>query len=408
MSETGTPGSKPETVNIVLVSNDESLRHEVNAAVATKTSVNVQLLDGLSRSAESKLVSDDANLAIVDLDANSADDLETLTRVVMRSKNTLPVLIVTESLNERLTRQLLHLRIADVMVKPVKTTDLVRTCQRLISGENGQEQTEAKIVTFLPAGGGVGVTTLALQAAFLYHSEQRSLAGTTCVADLNFQHGACADFLDLEPRLDLNEVEPRPERLDRQLLEVMISKHDSGLSVIAAPNKPAEMRSFDPAMVTRLLDLVSAYFDTVVIDMPRTWFSWTDSVLLGSDKLYIVSEATVPGLRQAQRLIAAIEERFEGEVNPQVIVNRFDSRRFGNGLQTGDIESALSGRLAGTVCNNYQLVREAVDRGVPIGEIEPNNNITLDLKKILIPEAAPVSKSSRMSWLMPFRRAAAM
>jgi pilus assembly protein CpaE len=43
-----------------------------------------------------------------------------------------------------------------------------------------------------------------------------------CLVDLDFQHGACADYLDLEPRLVLSEIEPRPERLDRQLLEVML------------------------------------------------------------------------------------------------------------------------------------------------------------------------------------------
>ena len=106
----------------------------------------------------------------------------------------------------------------------------------------------------------------------LLSSGQRGRA-TTCLVDLNFQQGACADYLDLEPRLDLKEIEPRPERLDRQLLEVMTSYHASGLAVIAAPNQPAEMRSFDPDMVTRLLDLVSSHFDHVVIDMPRTWFS---------------------------------------------------------------------------------------------------------------------------------------
>ena len=83
---------------------------------------------------------------------------------------------------------------------------------------------------------------------------------STCLVDLDFQHGACADYLDLEPRLNLGEIEPRPERLDRQLLEVMLSHHPSGLAVIAAPNRPAEMRSFDPDVVTRLLDLVSSQF----------------------------------------------------------------------------------------------------------------------------------------------------
>ena len=155
---------------------------------------------------------------------------------------------------------------------------------------------------------------------------------STCLVDLDFQHGACADYLDIEPRLNLGEIEPRPERLDRQLLEVMLSHHPSGLAVIAAPNRPAEMRSFDPDVVTRLLDLVSSHFDYVVFDMPRTWFSWTDSVLLGSNKLFIVSETTVPGLRHAKQLVDAIRERLGDGPKPQVIINRFEQKHVLVGL----------------------------------------------------------------------------
>ena len=88
------------------------------------------------------------------------------------------------------------------------------------------------------------------------------------------------------------------------------------------------MRTFDPDMVTRLLDLVSSHFDYVVIDMPRTWFSWTDSVLLGTNRLFIVSEMTVPSIRQAKALVGAIHERLGDGPRPQVIVNRFEQRMF--------------------------------------------------------------------------------
>src|SRR5665213_4272079 len=195
-------------------------------------------------------------------------------------------------------RTLLQMRIADFLVKPVAAIDLVRACARVgKTSSSSVEPTEAKIYTFLPAVGGAGVTTLAIQTAMLMlNSGGPRTKPSTCLVDLNVQNGAGADYLDLEPRLNLAEIEPRPDRLDRQLLEVMLSYHASGLAVVAAPNRPAEMRSFDPDVVTRLLDLVSTNFEYVVFDMPRTWFSWTDSVLLGSNKLYIVSETTVPSL----------------------------------------------------------------------------------------------------------------
>jgi pilus assembly protein CpaE len=304
-------------------------------------------------------------------------------------------------------RTLLQMRVADFMVKPVSPVELVRTCARVTTTATATanaEKTESEIYTFLPAAGGVGVTMLAVQTAMLLLNSSPRSKTSTCLVDLDFQHGACADYLDLEPRLNLSEIETRPERLDRQLLEVMLSHHPSGLAVIAAPNRPAEMRSFDPDVVTRLLDLVSTNFDYVVFDMPRTWFSWTDSVLLGSNKLFIISEMTVPGLRHAKQLVEAVRERLGDGPKPQVIINRFVQKMFSSGLRKGDIEQVLGDAFACCIPNDYGLVREAIDRGVPLEEIKPGNNITMQLKRLMLPQPAAkaagegVVKKFSLSW----------
>ncbi len=345
-------------------------------------------------------------MAVIDLDANAPGEMEALERLMARIGHWPPVIVVTQTFDEAVARTLLQMRVADFMVKPVSPVELVRTCARVAKATaNAKETAEAQIYTFLPAVGGAGVTTLAVQTAMvLLNSSQRGKT-STCLVDLNFQHGACADYLDLEPRLNLGEIEPRPERLDRQLLEVMLSHHPSGLAVIAAPNRPAEMRSFDPDVVTRLLDLVSSNFDFVVFDMPRTWFSWTDSVLLGSNKLFIISEVTVPGLRHAKQLVEAIHERLGDGPKPQVIVNRFEQKMFSSGLRKSDIEQVLGDAFVACVPNNYALVREAIDRGVPLDEIKPGNNITAQLKKLMLPQqatkvAAPdtLAKKLKLSW----------
>ena len=68
---------------------------------------------------------------------------------------------------------------------------------------SGPEPSEAEIFTYLPAVGGAGVTTLAIQTALLLLNNGQKTRPATCLVDLDFQHGACADYLDLEPRLDL-------------------------------------------------------------------------------------------------------------------------------------------------------------------------------------------------------------
>jgi pilus assembly protein CpaE len=386
---------------------DSAFEEQTRATFGTSEQIALTVVPASLAAVEGNFDLEGATVAVIDLDASQADDMAALERLMERVGAWPPVVVVTQAFDETVARTLLQMRVADFLVKPVSPVELVRTCARVAKGPPTAEVAESQIFTFLPAVGGAGVTTLAVQSAMMLLKSGARGNSTTCLVDLDFQHGACADYLDLEPRLNLGEIEPRPERLDRQLLEIMLSRHPSGLAVIAAPNRPAEMRSFDPDVVTRLLDLVSTHFDYVVFDMPRTWFSWTDSVLLGSNKLFIVSEMTVPGLRHAKQLVEAVRERLGDGPKPQVIVNRFVQKLFSSGLRRADIEQVLGDAFAACIPNDYGLVREAIDRGVPLDEIKPGNQITAQIRKLIVPQpsgkaGAPEDKATakkfKLSW----------
>ena len=381
------PSTAPK-VRVLVLTPDPGFEQSVRSVFGDNARIELSVVQGGILDAEPAFDAGDASVLIIDLDTSNPDELAALQRLTSRIGRRPPVIVTMQAFNADVARRLVHMRVADFLVKPVIAIDLVRACARVAQGEPEEDEIkEAEIYTFLPAAGGVGVTTLAIQTAMTLLNSGPRGSVKTCLVDLDFQHGACADYLDLEPRLDLSEIEPRPERLDRQLLEVMLSQHATGLSVIAAPNRPAEMRSFDPMVVTRLLDLVSSHFDYVVIDMPRTWFSWTDNVLTGSNKLFIVSEMTVPGLRHGKQLVAAITERLANGPLPRVIVNRFEQRFFVPGLRHGDIKQVLGPAFAGTIPNNYRLVREAIDRGIPLDEVKAGNNVAVELKKLVLPAA---------------------
>jgi pilus assembly protein CpaE len=387
------PGAMKTRVTVFTA--DPDFEQSVRATFGGQGQIELELVN--APLADQRVLDPTSAVVVADIDANRLDEFQALQRLAGRLTAGPPIIVITQAFNETVARQLLQVRVADFLVKPVAGIDLVRACARVAQEATGNVSKEAQIYTFLPAAGGVGVTTLSIQTALLLlRSGQRSGA-STCLVDLDFQHGACTDYLDLEPRLDLDEIEPQPERLDRQLLEVMLTHHASGLAVIAAPHRPAEMRTFDPDVVTRLLDLVSTRFDYVVIDMPRTWFSWTDNVLVGSNRLFIVTESTVPGLRHAKQLVTAINERLGDAVEPRVIVNRFEQRMFGPGLRRTDLQQTLGDALAGTIPNNYGLVREAIDRGVPLEEVKPRNSIATELKKLIDPPEAKSQKRDAQS-----------
>ncbi len=399
----------PKRTRVVVLTADAEFDAFARSTFGTSSQIELDVVTGGIAEHADTLALEGATVAVVDLDAGGNAELAALARMMARVGVWPPVIAVTKCFDANVARTLMQMRVADFLVKPVPAIDLVRACARVAQGQAASTgPTEAQIHTFLPAVGGAGVTTLAVQTAMLLlNSGGARIRPSTCLVDLDFQHGAVADYLDLEPRLNLAEIEPRPDRLDRQLLEVMLSHHASGLAVIAAPNRPAEMRSFDPDVVTRLLDLVSTNFDYVVFDMPRTWFSWTDSVLLGSNKLFIVCETTVPGLRHAKQLVAAIKERLGDGPKPQVIVNRFQQKMFSPGLRQKDLTQVLGDSFAAVIPNDYNLVREAIDRGVPLDEVKPGNKITAQIKKLVLaqPEKAAEAKpASSLAKKLSFAR----
>ena len=389
----GRANSPMNRTEVVVLTADPDFASQARQTFGASEQITFRLVSGTLSLLEGSFEPAGATVVVVDLDTSQPEEMQALDRLMTRIGSWPPVVVITQAFDASVARTLLQMRVADFMVKPVPPVELVRTCARVAKSASQQETTEAQIFTFLPAVGGAGVTTLAVQSAMMLLNSGQRGKSSTCLVDLDFQHGSCADYLDLEPRLDLGEIEGRPERLDRQLLEVMLSHHPSGLAVVAAPNRPAEMRSFDPDVVTRLLDLVSSHCDHVVFDMPRTWFSWTDSVLLGSNKLFIVSEMTVPGLRHAKQLVEAVRERLADGPQPQVVINRFEQRLFSSGLRKGDIEQVLGESFAACIPNHYGLVREAIDRGIPLDEVKPGNRITLELKRLILPQ--PVKPSEQ-------------
>ena len=386
--------TESERTRVVILTPDAEFERASRGIFGTSSQIDLQVVSGRLAAAGDTLDATGASVVVVDVDAVRADEMEALSRLMARVGAWPPVIAVTQNFDADIARTLMQMRVADFLVKPVAAVDLVRACARVTkTPASGASPTDAKIYTFLPSVGGAGVTTLAVHTAMiLLNSAGPRNRPSTCLVDLDFQHGTVADYLDLEPRLNLAEIEPRPDRLDRQLLEVMLSYHASGLAVVAAPNRPAEMRSFDPDVVTRLLDLVSTNFEYVVFDMPRTWFSWTDSVLLGSNKLFIVSETTVPALRHAKQLVAAIRERLGDGPHPKVIVNRFNQKLFSSSLRRADLQQALGDSFGGCIPNDYAIVREAIDRGVPLDEVKAGNKITAQIRKLVLDQ--PAAKSA--------------
>lgn len=377
-----------EGVSVRLISEDEELQRQVSESFGDNKKF---LLEGTNTSLrDSDAIGHDGelpSLLVADLDATNPEHLNALHKTMSNGAAGVPVVVVADQINYDTVRAFLHMKVSDWLPKPLDSEEFLNACERAIQ-PSSSPALEAKCYTFIGTAGGVGTTTLAIQAAFILANQKKSKFNSTCLVDMDFQTGSVSDYLDVEPNLQIGEISSTPDRLDQQLLNIMLSQHETGLSVLAAPTNFARSQDVDSDLIAQLLNQASVSFSNLVIDMPRAWLPWSEDILLGSNKIFIVSEMTVPGVRQAKNLLDAIHENVSKDLDVSVIVNRYKRRFIGSSVRKDDVKAVLGENIAGFVSENYALVREAIDRGVPLTEVRRSNRIVKDLREILNADAA--------------------
>ncbi|MEP3890152.1 MAG: AAA family ATPase [Hellea sp.] len=251
-------------------------------------------------------------------------------------------------------------------------------------------QDGANCIAVMGAAGGVGVTSLCIQMAHdLAIESQKKLQKTSrskeariCLIDLDFEGGSSAHHLDLTPSLSMSDLIQSPENIDRALISALVTTHASGMDLLAAPNTLGGNDMANPLVVVALLDLACQMYDHVIIDVPRYWRPWNMAAIGGADKFAIVTDLTIPSLHLARMRMNAIEEKLDGTIRAEIILNKYERRSFRNALRQKDAEIALKRGVSATICVDTETLREAINCGEPSGVIRPDSRYVKDVRYV--------------------------
>ncbi len=298
------------------------------------------------------------------------------------------IVTISDDLSEGDVRALLRQRASDWLPmldgELPNAEQILDACQKALneSAEARKREIPAHCVSFLPAAGGVGQTVLATMLGLLI-SGDRKQPKSTCLIDLNFQHSRLAYYLDVEQRLDLSAIEAAPERVDQTLIEAMLTRHHSGLAVLTGTHDRREVGKISTQAIPNILNIVCNMFDCVLIDLPATWQPWTVDVLSGSDEVFVVTDFSVPGIRQAKELVGDIKCQLPSNMTTRVIVNKYKEKLFGGPLRKRDAIDALGEALAGFVPDGGEQLYEAINLGQADGLATRSSKIAKQLNRIV-------------------------
>jgi pilus assembly protein CpaE len=231
------------------------------------------------------------------------------------------------------------------------------------SASHGDSQRVA--ISFVPSAGGVGNTTLAVEVGVSLKTRKSTKDLNICIVDLDFQSSHVCDHLDIEPRLKMQEIASNPQRLDAQLFDIFISRHSSGLHVFAAPRSKADPCDFNVAALDKLLEMISARYHLILIDLPVTWFTWTPQIVLASDGVVVTGVNTIPGLRQTAETLAAVRETARASAQIAIAVNRCQ-RRFWGGVARRHHGERVLGRKNVFYIAGEPTALESINTGTPM------------------------------------------
>jgi pilus assembly protein CpaE len=253
--------------------------------------------------------------------------------------------------------------IADYLTKPIEKPGLLASIERarrgMVAQPTAARKTGRVFVFYSPKGGG-GSTTIATNLSIQLH---RLTGERTVVVDLNLELGEVAAFLGLEPRYDFADLSKNLHRMDAGLLASYLTRHESGIDVLAAPYRPQMADGLTEEHVLQVLRLLRQHYSYVIIDSPKALSPRTVRTLEAADGVFIVAQTNVPTIQNIQRSLGLFEHLTQGGKAVRLIVNRYDK----NGdISLSDLERAVEMDVYWTIPNDYAAFSYSMNAGKPI------------------------------------------
>jgi pilus assembly protein CpaE len=266
----------------------------------------------------------------------------------------------------------------EYLLKPVAELDLASALQklgRLWLVRPAPEAETGRVFTVFSPKGGVGVTTLSINIATHIHQTTRK---PTIIVDLDLYAGDVTTFLNLKPSYTISDVTSNITRLDRNFLQGVITKHESGVHVLAEPQKVEEGASISGDDIRKVLSLLKTMFSYIIIDTESSFHSSTMTAMEMSDMILLVFVMSLPGIKDVQRYLSYLETiGIQDKI--RLVVNRYLKK---GDIKIEDAEKVLKRPIFWSIPNDYETGVNCLNKGQPVTLCNPKSQLNLAIKDL--------------------------
>ena len=231
--------------------------------------------------------------------------------------------------------------------------------------------------------GGSGASTFATNLAWELATISKTNAPRVCLIDLDFQFGSAATYLDLPRKEAVFELLSDTAHADSDtLLQAMLTFNDK-LHVLTAPADMMPLDIVSPEDIGRIIDMARANFDFVVIDMPKTIVSWTESVLSRAHVYFALMELDLRSAQNVLRLVRALKAEGLPHEKLRYVLNR--APKFTDLSAKSRVKrmaESLDITIEVQLPDGGAQVTQANDHGLPLSESAGKNVLRREIQKL--------------------------
>jgi len=350
-----------DVLSIALIGPDEDRRRAAASALAGCQGGEIREFSSYPPSLDDvpKLLEAHYDVIIIDLDSHPEYALELVESICANGSAT--VMVYSVKADSELLVRCMRAGAREFLTMPFAQSTMAEALVRASArrpATRPAKKTGGRLLVFLGAKGGDGVTTLACNFAVSMAQESSQ---STLLIDLDLPLGDAALNLGVAAEYSTINALQNAARLDSAFLSKLLVKHSTGVSVLAAPGKFPGFDATDEA-IDRLLMVARQDFDNVVIDMGSRLDLMGTGLFKDGSTVYLVIQAGIAGLRNSNRLISQYFNT--GIPKLEIVLNRFEPRTMG--VSEDQITKALTRPAQWKIPNDYAAVRRMQTTAVPL------------------------------------------
>ena len=318
------------------------------------------------------------NLIIVDISQKTQMALDIIVKISNQLKNS-KIIVLSYDMSPEIVIKALRAGAREFLTKPLIEAEFVQSVEKLkdlILG-NINDTTKCKVITTFSNKGGIGKTAIATNLAVEIANMTKE---RVALVDLNMQMGDVTTFLDLNPSFDTAYVINNLERIDEGFLLSTLEKyHNSSLYVLADPPDLEQAEVITSDNITTLINVLRNVFSYIIIDTTASFDGKTITALDNSDLVLLITIVNLPSVRNCQRCFDLFKRLGYAKDKIKIIVNRYMEN---DEIKAEDVEEVLGHPVYFKIPNNYFTIINAINKGLPVCEINPHSNIAKSFREL--------------------------